>query len=84
MSPKAKKYRRNVTPSAAVNEANSIINNAQTTPLVSTAPKTTAKVNANAILVPTAQSFGRDLVWIGLTTLVVVILMVVAFYAVPR
>jgi len=84
MSPKAKKYRRNITPSATVNAANSTINSAQTVPMVSTATKTSVKVDGNAIPIPTAQSFVRDLGWIGLTTLVVVILMVVAYYVVPR
>jgi hypothetical protein len=81
MSPKAKKYRRNITSAPSAGITNNTFN---TTQPASVAPKFTGKVDANAIPIPTAQSFGRDLRWIGLTTLIVIVLMVIAYYAVPR
>jgi hypothetical protein len=77
MSPKSKKYRRAITPVVAAAAATGAT---QSNPVVKPALKN------NSIVVPvhTTQSFLRDLTWIGLTTLIIVILMIVAYYVVPR
>jgi hypothetical protein len=84
MSPKAKKYRRPNIPAASAADApvsqTETLASAQSAP----APKAAPRNLTTAIPVPTAQAFLRDLSWIGLTTLIVVILMIVAYFAVPR
>jgi hypothetical protein len=74
----SKKYRRNVARPAAPSSAPTV-----TTQTI-VPPKATPKNTSTAIPVPTAASFRRDLTFIGLTTLIVVILMVIAFYVVPH
>jgi hypothetical protein len=78
MSPKSKKYRKPNIPAASLATATA---DATTTGNIT---KSTSKTTGNAIPIPTAQSFVRDLSWIGLTALIVIILMVVAYYVVPR
>jgi hypothetical protein len=83
MSPqKSKRNRRDITPAVAASAAAAAaaVNPTQNTP----AAKPVVKSNVPTVPLPTTQSFTRDLSWIGLTTLIVVILMVVAYYVVPR
>ena len=87
MSPKNKKYRRPNIPAAAREAAPVTVGSTQTEPAAKPMPNNprSAQNNPNAAIpVPTAQSFVRDLAFIGLTTLIIVILMIVAYYVVPR
>ncbi len=82
MSPKAKKYRRDIAPAAARTAPAA----AKTAPVAASQsiPAPRAQPKNTAIAVPTAQAFLRELKWIGLTTLIIIILMIAAFYLVPR
>ena len=87
MSPKNKKYRRPNIPAAAREAAPVTVGSTKTEPVAKPVQSNsrTAQNNPNtAIPVPTAQSFVRDLTFIGLTTLIIVILMIIAYYVVPR
>ena len=77
MSPKAKKYRRANTPSVA---STAPAASTQTNPVV----RADSRNLSTAIPVPTAQAFKRDLAFIGLTTLIIIILMILAYYLIPR
>jgi hypothetical protein len=78
MSPqKSKKYRRDITPAAAVVASSGAT---QVSPVAKAAPRN----NASYVPLPNAQSFLKDLTWIGLTTLIIVVLMIVAYFVVPR
>jgi hypothetical protein len=79
----SKKYRRDIArPAAAARPAVTSASDSST----QTAPaaRQSTRNLSTAIPVPTAEAFRRDLAWIGLTTLVVVILMIVAYYVVPH
>jgi hypothetical protein len=73
----SKKYRKNII--RPVTSAPPTVST-QTT----AAPKAAPKNVSTAIPVPTAAAFRRDLTFIGLTTLIIVVLMVIAFYVVPH
>jgi hypothetical protein len=90
MSPKSKKYRRPINPSvppaasfgSPLTPASTDGKPAQNTP--ATVIRSGQNNPNAAIPVPTAQAFVRDLAFIGLTTLIIVILMIIAYYVVPR
>lgn len=78
MSSKSRKYRKpNIAAATVAASSGASVQN-------NSVAKPAAKSVTSAIPVPTAQSFLQDLSWIGLTTLIVVIIMVIAYFVVPR
>jgi hypothetical protein len=77
MSAKSKKNRRNISPALASEVKTDTAKVVQNQP-------SSAKGQPAPVAVPTAASFKRDLGFIALTTAIIVILMIVAYYVVPR
>jgi hypothetical protein len=77
MSAKSKKNRRNISPVQSTEVK------AETLKVVQN-QLASVKGQPAPVAVPTAASFKRDLAFITLTTAIIVILMVVAYYVVPR
>jgi len=77
MSAKSKKNRRNISPNLAAEVKPATANVERTQPA-------SVRGQPAPIAVPTSASFKRDLGFIGLTTAIIVILMIVAYYVVPR
>ena len=77
MSAKSKKNRRNISPNLAAELKPATANVERTQPA-------SVKGQPAPIAVPTSASFKRDLGYIALTTAIIVVLMIVAYYVVPR
>jgi hypothetical protein len=80
MSPK--KYRKTFTPPVAPAASVASVDSTRTAP--TPAPRAGSRNLSTAIEAPTAQAFKRDLAFIGMTTAIIVILMVIAYFVVPR
>ena len=77
MSAKSKKNRRNISPALAAEVKPAAANIERSQPA-------SVKGQPAPIAVPTSASFKRDLGYIALTTAIIIILMIVAYYVVPR
>jgi hypothetical protein len=79
MSSKNKKFRKALTSPVAPSDS---VASTQTAP--TPAPRASSRNLTTAVEAPTSQSFKRDLAFIGMTTAIIVILMVIAYIVVPR